>query len=241
LTWRALFSDDEDELRVLDRDEDEIEVATHSKFFTASETQGEAVIIEEESNNKTLAADIGADGGGGGSRDDPFGGPVILREHTSQWESPRLLMANPELLWKQGEEERGRGGPAIQTEEVSTAVSAGASGDPSPSSSKAASTGRKGQRKKLCLQPYRLLASFCPCLPSNPPGLPMPLLGAKLNRSSRDQSKEKEGSKQPGDSGYNSLLVRPDSELSDLTPHYCSPFCIYWKQCSDFTVDAVNP
>ena len=29
----SLFSDDEDELRVLDRDEDEIEVATHSKVI----------------------------------------------------------------------------------------------------------------------------------------------------------------------------------------------------------------
>ena len=128
----------------------------------------------------------------------------------------------------------------LQTEEVSAAVSAGASsGDPSTK----ASTGRKGQRKKLCLQPYRLLASFCPCLPSNPSCLPMPVLGAKLNRSSNeDQSKGKEGSRGgPGDSGYNSLLIRPDSELSDLTPHYCSPFCIYWKQCSDFTVEAVNP
>ena len=129
----------------------------------------------------------------------------------------------------------------LQTEEVSAAVSAGASsGDPSTK----ASTGRKGQRKKLCLQPYRLLASFCPCLPSNPSCVPMPVLGTKLNMnrsSSRDQSKEKEGSRGPGDSGYNSLLIRPDSELSDLTPHYCSPFCIYWKQCSDFTVEAVNP
>ena len=128
----------------------------------------------------------------------------------------------------------------MQTEEVSASVSAGASsGDPS---TKAASTGRKGQRKKLCLQPYRLLASFCPCLPSNPPCLPMPVLGAKLNRSSsRDQSKEKEGPRGPGDSGYNSLLIRPDSELSGLSPRYCSPFCIYWKECSNFTVEAVNP
>ena len=128
----------------------------------------------------------------------------------------------------------------LKTEEVSAAVSAGASsGDPSTK----ASTGRKGQRKKLCLQPYRLLASFCPCLPSNPSCLPMHVLGAKLNRSSNeDQSKGKEGSRGgPGDSGYNSLLIRPDSQLSDLTPHYCSPFCIYWKQCSDFTVEAVNP
>ena len=33
----SLFSDDEDELRVLDRDEDEIEVATHSKVIQSTQ------------------------------------------------------------------------------------------------------------------------------------------------------------------------------------------------------------